>query len=137
MPSNSKLKITAKLNKRASAQISMLVIIFLLGMAVNLLGVPGQLMGSAKTIATVLLSLHIFLALGLLIGAIWLVLISKSASGDTKRLTWLGAIIIVLTILTGIGTIGTLNNWWSFAMSVGFIVSFLIYGKIYVKTRKS
>ena len=44
-----------------------------------------------------------------------------------------GAAAIVLTFGAGITTLITKNNWWSYAMAVGFIASLLVYVSLLVQ----
>lgn len=120
------------INKQARGQLGGLSAIFLLGMAVNLIGLPSQTTGSAKTVATVLLVLHILIGLGLVAGGISTIL--KARSSMFLKQARIGLVVIVLTFLCGIMNVNTKSNWWSYAMSVGFMVVFWVYGILFIKT---
>ena len=57
---------------------------FLLGMAVNLIGQPSETTGTAHAASTVLLGLHVVVAIGLLAGAV-LVIRAARGGGDRPR----------------------------------------------------
>lgn len=120
-------------NERARGQLGGLTTMFLLGMAVNLIGLPQQTKGGAHTATQVLLDLHILVGAGLIIGAILAVVRAKPTT--FSKLAWTGLAAVVLTFFFGGMTIATQSNWWSYAMSVGFIANFWIYGVLFVKTR--
>jgi hypothetical protein len=65
--------LTADLRHLARHQIMGLAIQFLLGMAVNLLGLPSQARGTAHTATTVFLAAHVLITLGLRVGAVMIV----------------------------------------------------------------
>jgi hypothetical protein len=120
------------INKQAQGQLGGLSAIFLLGMAVNLIGLPSQTTGSAKTVATILLVLHILIGLGLVGGGISTIL--KSRSSMFLKQARIGLIVIVLTFLCGVMDVNTKSNWWSYAMSVGFMAGLWVYGMLFIKT---
>ncbi len=106
---------------------------FLLGMGVNLIGLPSETTGTAKTATSVLLALHVVLAIGLVAGAIVTVLRARGSS--FMRQAAIGLVAVALTFLSGAVTISTGDARWSYAMSVGFIASLWVYGVLYVGTR--
>jgi heme A synthase len=127
----------AVLARRARGQVMMLAISFLLGMGVNLIGLPEEASGAAKVTTAILLALHILIALGLLAGAalcLW-----RSGPLTDRDRTWAlaGGILVVLTIVAGILTTSTDNNWWSFVMAVGFILSVVVYVNLLVSASRS
>lgn len=125
-------KIT-QINKQTRDQLIGLSLMFLLGMGVNLIGLPSEVSGGAKTTTSILLGIHILISLGLLSGSIFVV--SKARSLAFARQAWMGLAAIALTILCGVMTVVTKSNWWSYAMSIGFITNFWIYSGLFVKTR--
>jgi len=121
------------IKKQARDQLGGLSVMFLLGMAVNLIGLPSETKGSIQTITTILVGLHALLGIGLIAGSILTVLRAKSSV--FLKLALIGLVIIVFTFFCGVMTLNTENNWWSYAMSVGFLASFWIYGVLFVKAR--
>ena len=126
---------TADLRHLARHQIMGLAIQFLLGMAVNLLGLPSQARGTAHTATTVFLAAHVLITLGLLVGAVMIVGASARSQGPSRPLAIGGAIAIAATTAAGILTMITKNNWWSYTMALGFIASLLIYGGLLIQAR--
>jgi len=59
-----------RINKQARDQILGLTAMFLLGMGVNLIGLPSQVAGGAQTATSILLSLHALIGLSLVAGSI-------------------------------------------------------------------
>ena len=105
---------------------------FLLGTAIALIGQPAETTGVAHTASNVLLGLHVLVAVVLIAGAAGVVRATGSG-GRPRRLAYLGAAAIVLTFGAGITTLITKNDWWSYAMAVGFIVSLLSYVSLLVQ----
>ncbi len=116
--------------RRAQAQISMLTVMFLLGMAVNLIGMPSETNGAAKTATLIFLGLHVLISLGLLVGA---GLTIRLAGTNLRRLAGIGALLGVITFLAGILTLAFDNNWWSYLMAAGFIASYLVYIRLLIQ----
>jgi len=110
-----------------------LAVEFLLGMAVNLLGLPSEATGAAHAATIAFLAAHIVVAAGLLAGAFVVVRAAARAGSRWRRLAIWGAAAIVVTVGAGILTLITKSNWWSYAMAVSFIASLLIYGGIVVR----
>ncbi len=120
---------------RARAQISMLTIMFLLGMAVNLIGMPSEVSGGAKTATSIFLGLHVLVSLGLLVGAGLTIRLASAAGENLRRLAWIGGVLIVITFLAGVLTLAFDNNWWSYLMAAGFIASYLVYIGLLMQAR--
>ena len=115
-------------------QIMGLAVQFLLGMAVNLLGLPAQTNGAAHAATIAFLAAHIVVSAGMLAGAFMVVRVAARAGDRWRSLAIWGAAAIVATIAAGIVTLITNSNWWSYAMAAGFIASLLIYGGILVRS---
>ncbi len=81
-------------------------------MAVNLLGLPSQASGAARTATTVFLAAHVLITLGLLAGAVMIVRASARSQAPSRQLAVGGAIAIVATTAAGILTMITKSNWW-------------------------
>jgi hypothetical protein len=124
-----------KLSKRSFAQIGMLTAELLLGMAVNLIGVPSQTTGGAQAATTIFLSLHVLIGIGLIVGSLLTVRLALKAGPQFIRLAWAGVVLIALTFIAGALTMATNNNWLSYLMAVGFMASLLLYGALLVNAR--
>ena len=124
---------SADLRHLARHQIVGLAIQFLLGMAVNLLGLPSQARGAAHTATTVFLAAHVLITLGLFAGAAMIV--RAAARAPSRPLAIEGAIAIAATTAAGILTMITKSNWWSYTMALGFIASLLVYGGLLMQAR--
>jgi uncharacterized membrane protein len=101
---------------------------FLLGMALSLTGQPSQTSGAARIASTVLLALHVLVALGLAAGAAMVIRAAGRGTAQQRRLAWWGAAAIAVTIAAGVLTTLTKANGWSYAMAAGFVVSLGLYG---------
>ena len=100
---------------------------FLLGMAVNLIGLPSETTGTAHTVSNILLGLHILLAAALVANAVMVVRAARNGSSRQNQLARWSAALITLTFVTGLLTLITKSNWWSYAMATGFIASLGLY----------
>lgn len=105
---------------------------FLFGMAISLIGQPSETTGVAHAAGNVLLGLHVLVALALVIGAVGVVRAARGGRDREWRLARWGAAAIVLTFGAGVATLSTKNDWLSYTMAVGFIVSLLLYGALLV-----
>lgn len=108
---------------------------FLLGMAVNLIGQPSQTTGAAHAASTVLLGLHVVVAVGLAGGAVMVIRAARGGGDRPRQLARSGAVLIGLTVIAGVMTVITKNNWWSYTMAAGFIASVLLYGSLLVRAQ--
>jgi len=105
---------------------------FLIGMAISLIGQPSETTGAAHTASNVLLGLHVLVAIILIAGAAGVIRAARGSDRQRRLARW-GAAAIVLTFGAGVTTLITKNNWWSYAMAVGFIVSLLVYVTLLVQ----
>jgi len=105
---------------------------FLLGMAVNLIGQPSETTGAAHAVSTVLLGLHVVVAIGLIAGAVMVNRAARGGGDRPRQLARSGGVLIALTVIAGVMTVITKNNWWSYTMAAGFIASMLLYGSLLV-----
>jgi hypothetical protein len=126
-----------QLNRRARSQLSMLVLQFLLGMGVNLIGLPSENTGATKVITGILLGLHILLSLGLLVVAALCLLRSGPLDDAMRNQALIGAVLVAVSFVAGILDTSLGSNWWSFLMAVAFIGAFVVYGRIYISTARS
>jgi lysylphosphatidylglycerol synthetase-like protein (DUF2156 family) len=106
---------------------------FLLGMAVDLLGLPSQATGAAQTASTVFLAAHVLIAVGLAVGAILVIGATAGLTDQSRRLAICGSAAIAATIAAGILTMTTKSNWWSYGMALGFIAALLTYGRLLIQ----
>jgi len=120
--------------KLARGQVGMLGTAFLLGMAVNLIGLPDETTGGAKTATSILLGLHGLVGLGLLVGAIRVWQQTMKANSAVAMLGRMGGISIIITLIAGVLTLSTKSNWWSYLMALGFIAAFFIYGRLLLRS---
>ncbi len=125
---------STQLRERSRGQLIMLTAMFVLGMAVNLLGLPEEADGTAKVISGLSLGLHGFIGIGLVVGSILAVLYAAKISQKLQQLAWMGLVAIVITFVCGVLTFVLDNDWYSYAMALGFLVSFWLYGMLYVKS---
>jgi heme A synthase len=117
---------------RARHQVMGLSMQFLFGMAIALIGQPSETAGAAHTASNVLLGLHVLVAVVLIAGAARVIRTARGSDRQRRLAHW-GAAAIVLTFGTGILTLITMNDWWSYAMAVGFIASLLVYVSLLVQ----
>jgi uncharacterized membrane protein (DUF485 family) len=73
------------------------------------------------------LAVHILNALGLVEGAIYIVWKRPS------RLAWWTTIVLALTFMSGVLTVRTEQDSWSFVMAIGFVASAWLNGVLYVR----
>ena len=127
----------SRMNMRREArnQLVFLSAQFLLGMAVNLIGQPSQTTGAAHAVSTVLLGLHVVVAIGMVAGAVMVIRAARGGGDRPRQLARSGAVLIGLTVIAGVMTVITKNNWWSYAMAAGFIASVLLYGSLLVRAQ--
>ena len=59
---------------------------------------------------------------------------ATNGSGQQRQLARWGAVLIALTFMTGVLTLITKSNWWSYGMAIGFISSLGLYVTLLVKT---
>jgi O-antigen/teichoic acid export membrane protein len=126
-----------KLQEHAKHQIYMLTVVFLAGMAVNVIGMPSDLTGTTAAISGVLTGLHIFIGIGLIIGGLLSLRLAYQGERKYRVLAWSGLASILIAFASGMIMMATSNDWWSFAMAVGFITAILAYGALMLRTRRA
>ena len=113
------------LRRRSREALSALAVMFLLGMAANLIGEPTGTF--VIVVDSIIMGLHILIAIGLVaVGVRALLAARKTALGERAAL-W-GLIVIIVTFLAGVLTLITGNEWASYVMSVGFLAAAALYG---------
>lgn len=119
---------------RTRSVLGMLIVQFLLGMGVNLIGNPDSKV--TKVVDGIVLLLHVFLAIGLVVVSILIIRAAFKIGGEWTKLTRVGGAGVGLAFIGGIGVMasgGSLANWLSYLMSIGFILAFCGFGFLYVK----
>ena len=114
----------------ARHQVMGLASVFLLGMAVNLIGLPSQTSGGAHLATIAFLAAHALIALGLIIGTVMLLRAAARLDSLWRRRAIAGAAAIALAVAAGILTVITNSNWWSYTMAAGFIAALLAHGSL-------
>ena len=115
-----------RLRDRLRGMLSMLALVFLLGIGANLIGMPDENQGVGLVVSIVLIALHALIAIGLVVTA-FLAMPAARAAGVGRREVLIGLITIIITFLAGIGTAMTGSGWLSFVMAVGFLVAAIVY----------
>ena len=123
------------MRREARIQLGFLSAQFLIGMAINLIGQPSEIAGAAHTVSIVLLGLHVVVGIGLVGGAVMVIRAARGGGKRPRQLARSGAVLIGLTVIAGVMTVITKNNWWSYAMAAGFIASVLLYGTLLVRAQ--
>jgi heme A synthase len=113
------------LRRRSREALSALAVMFLLGMAANLIGEPEGTF--VIVVDTIIIILHILIAIGLVVVAIRLLLAARKAALGERAALW-GLVVIIITFLAGVLTVSTGSDWASYLMAVGFLVAAALYG---------
>jgi hypothetical protein len=122
---------TSQLERAVQRQFGMLTLQFLLGMAVNLIGLPDETQGFAKLSTSILLLLHVLVAVGLIVNAVLIVRYAKP-NADAQRFARLSGAAVGLATVGGILTLSVPGaNWWSYLMALAFIAAFGLYGRLF------
>ena len=74
-------------------------------------------------------------AIGLVFGAVMVIRAARGGGNRPRQLARSGAVLISLTVIAGVMTVITKNNWWSYTMAAGFIASVLLYGSLLVRAQ--
>lgn len=125
-----------KIAERAKRQISMLVVIFLAGMAVNVIGMPSEVKGTEMAISSVLTGLHVLVGIGLITGGIMVLRVAYKEAMSFVKLAWMGFASVLAAFVSGMIMMATENDWWSFIMATCFLAAFLAYGAVMVRAQK-
>ncbi len=114
---------------------AMLVAQYLLGMAENLIGLPSETSGAANAVSMVVLTTHVALAIGLVLGAARVALVLRRAGRPVRRLATLALAVVVVTFVSGGMTTmdAAHTEAWSYLMAAGFIVAAALYVALYVR----
>jgi len=114
----------------ARHQVMGLTSVFLLGMAVNLIGLPAETTGAAHVASIAFLAAHALIALGLVIGAVLLLRAAAHLRGRWRSQAIASATAIAVAVAAGILTLITNSGWWSYTMAVGFITALLAHASL-------
>lgn len=124
------------LRTRARGVLTGLLAQLILGMAVNLLGLPGETTGAARIATSVSLILHVLIAVVLVVAAVLTALIAGRTEPRHPGLGWIGFAVIIVTFAAGVLTMMTNSGWLSFIMAAGTTASLVIYGILYGRARQ-
>ena len=116
-----------KLRRDAQGLVRMLAAMFLLGMAVNLIGLPQETTGGAKVATGIFLTLHMILGIGLLVSGILALRHAGPVGGRARQLSVWGLVAVVVAIVAGVLTASTKSNWWSYLMAAAFLATAYVY----------
>jgi hypothetical protein len=114
----------------ARHQVMGLTSVFLLGMAINVIGLPAETTGAAHVASIAFLAAHALIALGLVAGTVMLLRAAVRVGGRWRSQAIAEATAIAVAVAAGILTLITKSNWWSYAMAVGFIAALLASGSL-------
>jgi hypothetical protein len=106
----------ARVRHLARHQVMGLASVFLLGMAVNLTGLPAETSGAAHLASIALLAAHVLIALGIVTGTVLLLRAAARLGGWWRRQAIAGTAAIAVAVAAGILTLTAGSNWWSYAM---------------------
>ena len=128
-----------KLNKQTVPIIGMLSAQLLLGMAENLIGKPDDVKNTEKVLSGTILALHILIGLVLIVRGTIALRLTMEQGGNTLRLARAGFAGIFIAFVAGVLTmaITTGDSWWSYIMTIGFLIAFLAYGTLATRQFKA
>jgi hypothetical protein len=104
--------------------------VFLLGMAVNLIGLPAETTRAAHAASLAFLAAHALIALGLVLGAVMQLRAAVRLGGRPRSHAIAGATAIAVATVAGILTLIARSGWWSCTMAAGFIAALLASGSL-------
>ncbi|MDR6971917.1 hypothetical protein [Leifsonia shinshuensis] len=122
------------LRRRSREALVALAVQYLLGMAANLIGKPDSAL--VGVIDTIIVILHVLVAVGLIVVAIRALLAARAA-GVGRRLTLWALVVIVLTFLAGVLTITLGSDWASYAMATGFLIAAALYAGTFLASYRA
>ena len=115
-----------RLQRTSREALTALGVQFLLGMGANLIRPAGGNPDGSRVIASVVLGLHVLVAVGLIVVAVRVLLAARSERiGHRPALAAL--VVTVATFLFGVGTVLTGSGWLSFLMAAGFLADAALY----------
>lgn len=121
------------LHTRARNICIMLAAEFLLGMILNLWGSTDSTAPAwQRDLYFGLLPVHVFLGLGIGLGAVMLVRTARRESRDHLTLNlWGGAAVLVAMAAGVLTTTAPWSGVWSFVMAAGFMVALIAYANLW------
>lgn len=125
------------LARSAGAQLLLLLLQFLVGMAVNMVGVPAETTGTARLAADLLLGLHVLAAIGMLVGAVFALRYSRGAGSRLRPMAFRGFGTVVVAFAAGVLTLLTGSDWWSYLMAAAATASLIFYGLLFVRSKEA
>ncbi|HWT40787.1 MAG TPA: hypothetical protein VN081_06010 [Dongiaceae bacterium] len=125
------------MKERLRAIIGMLITIFVLGMAVNLLGAPDSGASVAHNILSgIILLLHVLTAVGIVVVSAQLLYRTRGQKGRQRNhLAW-GFGAVCFAFLAGVTTTAIPSPWSDFAsflMALGFMAALILYGAVLLR----
>lgn len=114
----------------ARHQVMGLTSVFLLGMAVDLIGLPSQTHGAAHLASIAFLAAHTLIALALVVGTVMLLRAAARLGGRWRKQSTAGAAAVAVAFAAGILSLITGSNWWSYLMAAAFIAALLTFGSL-------
>jgi hypothetical protein len=120
----------AAMRHLARHQVMGLASVFLLGMAVNLIGLPANTTGVAHIASIVFLAAHVLIAVGIVTGTVLLLRSAARLGRPWRRRVIASAAGVAVAFAAGIITMITHSGWWSYVMATGFIAALLASGSL-------
>jgi hypothetical protein len=114
----------------ARHQVMGLTSVFLLGMAVSLIGLPANTTGVAHIASIAFLAAHVLIAVGIVAGTVMLLRSAVRLGGPWGHRAIASATGVAVAFAAGIITVITHSGWWSYAMAAGFIAALLASGSL-------
>jgi hypothetical protein len=115
----------ASLRHLVRHQVLGLASVFLLGMAVSLIGLPSKTRGTAHIASLIFLAAHVVIAVGLIAGTVMVLRAATRLGSRRRRQSIAAASAIGVAVAAGILTLSAGSNWWSYLMAVGFVTALL------------
>lgn len=123
--------------RSVSGQLILLLTQMLIGMAVNLLGLPQESKGSLRIETSVALGAHVFVAIGLLVGAIMTVMHARRSAGGYVAMAVRASGAVVVAFAAGVLDLLVGSDWWSYLMAVAATLAIALYGALLLRVRRT
>lgn len=85
----------------------------------------------------IVLTLHMLVAVGLIVGSIGLVIAVRKQAPKFGGLAWTGLVSLLVAAAAGLARLSVDGEWLSFLMGAGFVVAFGVYGQLLGDVLKS
>lgn len=123
-----------RLRRIVAWQFALLIGQFVIGMAVNLIGLPSEQTGLIKTVSSVLLGLHVLTGIGIVVLSVLSLVFAGKDRVGISAMAWRAAGSVYVAFAAGVLNLVTGNDWWSFLMTAGAAGSLLFYGLLYLRS---